>query len=147
MNVNDRNGLLRVLHQALTTRKTVMLDNPGVMSDDIIRVAEELKVEHPQFEPVRLRKVGSNRIALELGDRQPALVDCPECGTHIALLSSELYKSTEGEWTPGDMKDEEGRQDAMFAIVDAEGHYTCPNPECQRPGTVEPVRATYSEPR
>jgi hypothetical protein len=71
-----------------------------------------------------------------VADRRPILVDCSACETHLVLLPSELYSSVEGV-DPGVIKDAAGTQDAMFAIVDADGHYTCPNPECQRPGRVE----------
>jgi hypothetical protein len=136
VNVNDRNGILKVLHLAFSTGKTIVLDNPRVSAEELIEAAEELKGEHRQFEPVRVRKAGPHRVALELGERQTALVDCPDCGTHIALLPSELYTSTQ-DVDPGVMVEtESGQRDAMFAIVDADGRYVCPNPDCQYTGKV-----------
>ncbi len=67
---------------------------------------------------------------------RPPLVDCPYCGTHIALLPSSVYKSVEGV-APGVMENMEGNVEAMFAIYDEnDGRNTRPN--CQQVGTFRP---------
>jgi hypothetical protein len=62
---------------------------------------------------------------------QPTLIDCPKCGTPIALLPSDLY-STAGI-DPGEIT-ESGKRDAVFAILEPDGRYTCP--ACNTPGTI-----------
>jgi predicted RNA-binding Zn-ribbon protein involved in translation (DUF1610 family) len=67
-------------------------------------------------------------------ERRPTLVDCPTCGTHLALLPNELYTSVGGV-DPSNIRDAEGNQDAVFAILDAESRYICPN--CHQLGKLE----------
>ena len=67
---------------------------------------------------------------------EPGRVDCPDCGTRIVLLPLKLYASAEGV-DPGDISDVVGhKMEAVFALVDDEGCYTCP--ACQRAHRVEP---------
>lgn len=68
---------------------------------------------------------------------KPEQVDCPDCGASIVLLPLRLYAGTADELDPGDIPDVVPHTwGAVFAIVDDEGCYTCP--ECGRPHHVAP---------
>jgi predicted RNA-binding Zn-ribbon protein involved in translation (DUF1610 family) len=57
---------------------------------------------------------------------EAAQVDCPTCGTSIVLLPLKRYAGAENV-DPEDVFDVVVHsRDSMFAIVDAEGFYTCP---------------------
>lgn len=73
------------------------------------------------------------------------LLDCPECGTALAVLPVPLYGRTES-WEktelaalPGDSTDLEGRRVAKVTVVDGDGQYLCP--QCGKKSFVPGVRA------
>ncbi len=67
--------------------------------------------------------------------REPVV--CPDCGTSIVLLPLRLYAGAEDDLDPGDTPDVVPHTwGAVFAIVDNEGCYMCP--ECGRSHRVKP---------
>jgi len=60
------------------------------------------------------------------------LIDCPNCGKALVLLSIENYpdlahlESGELDELPGEIRGElQGTTDAKFAVVDRQGRYKC----------------------
>jgi hypothetical protein len=58
-------------------------------------------------------------------------INCPNCDTYNVLLPSSTYTGQEAV-DPGDLKDENLRQDSVFAIVTTDGDYICGNPDCRQ---------------
>jgi predicted RNA-binding Zn-ribbon protein involved in translation (DUF1610 family) len=68
----------------------------------------------------------------------PVLTKCPNCGSDLALLPASAYSLSLSddqlrEIAPGDITDEANSVEARFAVMDAEGRYTCPS--CDTPQT------------
>jgi hypothetical protein len=64
VNVNDRNGVLAMLHEALDGRRRV-LQNPHAKAEEMIRVAEEFKAD-PRYRDVTVKKSGPRLVTFEL---------------------------------------------------------------------------------
>jgi predicted RNA-binding Zn-ribbon protein involved in translation (DUF1610 family) len=71
-----------------------------------------------------------------MASKEPEQVHCPDCGTPIVLLPLRLYARADlrSEDLPDVVPHTWGG--AVFAIVDDEGCYTCP--ECGRAQRLEP---------
>jgi hypothetical protein len=62
---------------------------------------------------------------------EPRGLTCPSCGSYNVLLVAGTYTARE-DIDPGQILAATGRQDAVFAVVAADGGYLCGNPDCRQ---------------